>query len=89
MARSSNSGSACIHETYSRNSDKLIICAAFRTAKKAKPFQDKYPDLQVFIGIDANKPETMKEAFTSADTALVVTPHDMTKDLKENNRKYD
>ena len=85
MTGSSNSGSACIHEIYSRYSDKLIVRAAFRTAEKAKPFQDKYPDLQVFTGIDANKPETMKEAFTGADSALIVTPHDPKVDLTKNN----
>jgi uncharacterized protein YbjT (DUF2867 family) len=85
MTGSSNSGSACIHEIYSRYSDKLTVRAAFRTAEKAKPLQDKYPDLQVFIGIDANKPETMKEAFTGADSALIVTPHDPKIDLTKNN----
>ena len=85
MTGSSNSGSACIHELYSRYSDKVHVRAAFRSADKAKPLKDKYPDLEVFVGIDANKPETMEAAFTGADSALIVTPHDPKVDLIKNN----
>ena len=85
MTASSNSGSACIHELYAKYSDKVHVRAAFRTLEKAKPFQEKYPDLEVFVGIDANKPETMKAAFSGADSALIVTPHDPTIELSKNN----
>ena len=53
--------------------------AAFRSAEKAKPFSDKYPELEIVTDVDAAKPETLGKVFQNADSALIVTPHDYTR----------
>ena len=77
----SNSGSACIEELFARYSDKVDVRGLFRTKEKAQPFVEKYPKLEVMTGMDAYKPDTLKTGFEDADSALIVTPHDPTKDL--------
>jgi uncharacterized protein YbjT (DUF2867 family) len=49
----------------------------FRSEEKAEPYREKYPNLEIVTGVDANKPETMVNAYRGAQAALVVTPHDM------------
>ena len=48
--------------------------AAFRSAEKAKPFSDKYPELEIVTDVDAAKPETLRKVFQNVDSALIVTP---------------
>ena len=79
----SNSGSACIEELYARYGDKVNVRGAFRSEEKAVPFRQKYPHLDVFVGVDAGKPETMKAAFAGAERALIVVPYDPTRGFAE------
>ena len=81
LTGNSNSGSACIEELFSRYSDKVNVRGLFRSKEKAQPFAQKYPKLEVITGVDAYKPETLKTGFAGCDSALIVTPHDPTKDL--------
>lgn len=73
---SSNSGSACIKELFERYPDKLNVRAAFRSADKAKPYQEKYPKLEVVVDVDAYKVETLNKVFENAHSAVIVTPLD-------------
>ena len=75
----SNSGSACIEALLSgRYAGKLRVRGVFRSEAKAALVVAKYPAdaLEVVVGADANKPETMIAAFKDSDYALIVTPHD-------------
>jgi uncharacterized protein YbjT (DUF2867 family) len=76
---SSNSGKSCIEELLTKFSDKVSVRGAFRTEEKAKPFREKYPNLEVVTGIDANQPETLTAAYKNVHAALVVTTHDSTR----------
>ena len=79
----SNSGSACIEELYARYGDKVNVRGAFRSEEKAAPFRQKYPHLDVVVGVDAEKPDTMKAAFSGAERTLIVTPHDPARGFAE------
>ena len=80
MTGNSNSGSACIQEIFERYSDKLRVRGVFRTKEKAQPFVHKYPKMEIVSGVDATQPDTLRVAFDGADSALIVTPHDPTRD---------
>lgn len=80
ITASSNSGKYCIDELFSKYKNSgLKVRAAFRSAEKAKPFSDKYPELEIVTDVDAAKPETLGKVFQNADSALIVTPHDYTR----------
>ena len=79
----SNSGSSCIKEIFERYSDKVSVRGVFRSKEKAQPFLNKYSKLEVITGVDAYQPETLKVAFDGADSALIVTPHDSTRDFAD------
>ena len=78
VTANSNSGSACIEELFTRENyvGKLKLRGAFRSAEKAEPFKEKYPDLEIVVGVDASKPETLIKAFTGSEKALIITVHD-------------
>jgi uncharacterized protein YbjT (DUF2867 family) len=73
----SNSGSYCIEELFGRLAGKVNVRAAFRSEEKAKPYREKYPQLEVVTGVDATKPETLASFFKGTDSALVVTSEDL------------
>ena len=80
----SNSGKYCIEELFTRYKDSgLKIKAGFRSAEKAQPFLDKYPGLEAVNDVDAYKPESMVKLFQGAQSALIVTPHDMKKGFSD------
>ena len=81
LTGNSNSGSSCIKELFERYSDKVTVRGIFRSKDKAQPFMEKYPQMEVITGVDAYQPETLKVAFEGADSALIVTPHDPSKDF--------
>ena len=74
----SNTGSACIEELFTREDylGKLKVRGVFRSAEKAEPFKEKYPDLEIVVGVEASKLETLIKAFAGADKALIVVVHD-------------
>jgi uncharacterized protein YbjT (DUF2867 family) len=75
ITASSNSGKYCIDELFSKYKNSgLKVRAAFRSAEKAKPFSDKYPELEIVTDVDAAKPETLRKVFQNVDSALIVTP---------------
>jgi uncharacterized protein YbjT (DUF2867 family) len=75
ITASSNSGKYCIDELFSKYKNSgLKVRAAFRSAEKAKPFSDKYPELEIVTDVDAAKPKTLGKVFQNADSALIVTP---------------
>ena len=78
VTANSNSGSACIEELFSRKDymGKLKVRGVFRSAEKAEPFAKKYPDLEVIVGVDASKPDTLNSAFAGAEKAFIVVIHD-------------
>lgn len=79
----SNSGSACIDQLLTSSTNQFTVRAAFRTNEKAKPYQEKYPQLEIVCGIDASQPETLEKAFLGAHSALIVTVHDPKRGFKE------
>lgn len=81
---SSNSGKYCIEELFTRYKDlNFKVRAAFRSAEKAKPFAEKYPNLEIVTGVDAYKPETLGKVFENATSALIVTPLDHTRGFND------
>ena len=85
VTANSNSGSACIEELFTREDylGKLKVRGVFRSAEKAEPFKEKYPDLEIVVGVDASKPETLKEAFAGSEKALIITVHDYSRGFAE------
>ena len=75
----SNTGLACIEELYSRKdySGKVKVRGVFRSAEKAEQLSKKYPDLEVVVGVDADKPETLSKAFVGAEKAFIICPFDL------------
>ena len=55
----------------------------FRSEEKARPFREKYSNLEIVTGIDASQPKSLKPAFEGADSALIVTTFDPTKGFAE------
>ena len=55
----------------------------FRSAEKAKPFAEKYPNLEIVTDVDASKPETLNKAFQDAHSALIVTPYDYSRGFND------
>lgn len=80
----SNSGKYCIEELFTKYKDlNFKVRAAFRSAEKAKPFAEKYPNLEIVTDVDAYKPETLNKVFQDATSALIVTPLDYTKGFQD------
>ena len=79
----SNSGSSCIAELFSRYAGKVNVRGVFRSEEKARPFREKYSNLEIVTGIDASQPKSLKPAFEGADSALIVTTFDPTKGFAE------
>jgi hypothetical protein len=74
----SNSGKYCIEELFTKyKSLDLKIKAGFRSAEKAQPFAEKYPNLKIVTGVDANNSDSMVTLFQGCQSALIVTPADM------------
>jgi uncharacterized protein YbjT (DUF2867 family) len=74
----SNCGSACIEWLLTRYADQVNVRGVFRTEEKAKPYREKHPQLEVVVGADATRPETMDAAFQGAQAACIVFPHEPT-----------
>lgn len=83
ITASSNSGSACVDELMSRYLDEVRVRAIFRTEEKATLFREKYANLEIVAGVDANELDTLNKAFEGVNSALIVTPHDPSKGLSE------
>ena len=75
----SNSGSSCIDELFKNYSDKVNVRGVFRSEDKAKPFREKYTNLEIVTGVDASEPNSLIPAFKGAQSALIVTTHDPSK----------
>jgi nucleoside-diphosphate-sugar epimerase len=81
----SNTGSACIEELFTRKdySGNVKVRGVFRSEEKAEPFAKKYPELEIVVGVDASKPETLSKAFAGAEKALIVTVCDYNRSMAE------
>jgi uncharacterized protein YbjT (DUF2867 family) len=72
----SKSGLYCIEELFTRYSDKLNVRGVFRSEDKARPFREKYSNLEIVTGIDAYETKSLIPAFEGAQSALIVTTFD-------------
>jgi uncharacterized protein YbjT (DUF2867 family) len=79
----SNSGQSCIAELFAKYPTKFKVRGVFRTQQKAQPFQEKYPNLEVVIGVDASQPDSLKKAFVQAKSAVIVTVHDPSRGFQD------
>ncbi|RNA11569.1 NAD(P)-dependent oxidoreductase [Brachionus plicatilis] len=82
MTASSNTGSACLHELYTKYSNNVRIRAVFRSQEKSTVFAKNYPEIEIVTGCDATKTETLSKAFYLSDYALIVTPMDRARGMK-------
>lgn len=77
ITASSNTGAACIEELLTRYAGSVVVRAVFRSEDKAVALRAKQaenPDLQVVVGVDASKPDSLAPAFEGAELAYIVTP---------------
>ena len=77
LTASSNSGAQAVKTLLEKGAK---VRAVFRSLEKAKIFEPS-PNLKIVTGVDASKPETLKDCFVGANFGICVTPHfDFAKD---------
>jgi uncharacterized protein YbjT (DUF2867 family) len=72
----SNSGRRCIDHLVKQFSDLVNVRGVFRTEDKAALFRNNYPSIDIVVGPDASRPETLAPAFRHAHAAFIVVPCD-------------
>jgi len=84
ITASSNAGAACVQRLIELAPAGVEVRAVFRTEAKAASLAGTPRDnVSVVTGPDASAPESLVAAFTGAETAVIVTPHDASRGMAD------
>ena len=82
VVASSNTGAACVKALRNQDAVRVSVRAAFRSADKAELYKAEAglsANVEVISGVDAYDTASLGNAFAGCETAVVVTPHDMSR----------